>query len=100
MKFDFWWRTRGFLLNAFGREDAFGCGAEYENGSTLHGLGGLVLGSSYFVEEFFGPQKQKQRLCSALLAGIFGCSPLMVHQAQFRVFGGGFWGGLKLSSAS
>lgn len=64
------------------------------------GLGGLVLGSSYFVEEFFGPQKQKQRLCSALLAGIFGCSPLMVHQAQFRVFGGGFWGGLKLSSAS
>lgn len=102
-------------MREFRREDAFRRGAGYENSSALCGLGGVGLGSGSSVEDlfFFGYKNQRQRFCGAscaLLAVIFGCWLLMTYQAQFRVFGGEFWGAaveasscnteLRMSSAS
>lgn len=74
------------------------------------GWEGLSWAPVILWKVFLGPQNQKQRLCSALLAVIFGCSPLKMRQAQFHVFGGAFLGAamealgcnpeLRMSSAS
>lgn len=47
-------------------------GVEYGNSSMLYGLGGVVLDSSYFVEEFFGYRTKSRGFAVHPLLSLLG----------------------------